>query len=211
MSSEIDKRLNLFFEKYLHQKFAPGQVILHPGEINSIHFLKKGKVSQYSVSEEGQVIFLHIFKEATFFPIMLVLAKSSNSYYFQAGTNVETYSAPKEKVIEFLKNNPEVLWNLVERFSGGINGLLIRLEDLLTKDSYLRLKSVLKFLGIRLGTKDPKTKLTKLDLTHTELSAWLGVNRETVTRQMSRLERDGFITYQGKNLILNPQADNQNP
>lgn len=163
--------------------------------IFGIFLLKKGYVRQYVVSEKGDELTIHIYKPVCFFPIMLVFYSLPNPYYFEAMSDIQVWRAQPEKVVEFLKSEPDVLLDLTRRFAAGLVGLSTRVENLMFKDTYSRVASLLTYFVKRFGRREQGITVIQLPLTHKDIAAWVGAPRENVSRQIEKLKKKGLITF----------------
>ena len=179
-----------------------GKVLTKPGDkIQKIYYLIKGNVKMYARTPNGDVT-IHIFKKGSYFPTMLILGKLANKYYFQAVSNVKVKVMTPEKVLKLLKNDPEVLLDLTRRLALGIEGMSSRLVENLGERVDKKLISTLTYLGKSFGKElDGKTKIN-IPLTHNDLASWLGVSRETISREMKKLAKSGHIYYKYKEISL---------
>jgi len=202
----VKQKVSDFFSPFPSVKFRQGENIIQSSDpINNIFLLQEGLVKQFIYTENGTEITLHIYRPNSFFPIMLVLSKEPNRYYFQALTEVKAIRAGKDAVVQFLQDNPDVLFNLATRFAHAISGLSTRLETFLPESAYVKICSLLIYLSKAFGkTDDQKSVTIDIPLTHREIASWLGISRETASRQIELLMSKQVIT-QAKNhtLIIN--------
>src|SRR5687768_4208967 len=83
-------QLETFFSQFPSKKFNKKQVIIHDYQsADTIYYLNQGYVRMYAISKSGQELNIHIFKPGSYFPMMFVMAKTSNKYFFKSLTNVE--------------------------------------------------------------------------------------------------------------------------
>lgn len=171
---------------------------MQPGErITRLHYLLTGTVRQYSVSPSGEEVTLHFYRPGSVFPLMLVLAQVDNRFYFETTTPVELKTAPVARVLRFVKENPELMWEFLGRFTRAINGLAFRLEQTLAHKTGERVGYLLLYLAQRFGTEvKGKWVVMGLKLTHRDIASFIGVSRETVSRELSRLKALGLIADQ---------------
>lgn len=198
------KKMVNYFSQFELVRLKRGQVLLNPDEqISHIYFLEKGYVKQYVISEDGEEITIHIFRNPSYFPMMLAIAGVSNKYFFEALGSVEARKAPLEQTMEFVKNNPEALFDLTKRFAGGINGLAIRLENLVSERSYKRVVSFFLYLANTFGENRRGKVEIKLPLTHKEIASWVNLTRETTSRQIEKLINKQLLTRSKLFFIVN--------
>ncbi|MDP2671185.1 MAG: Crp/Fnr family transcriptional regulator [bacterium] len=207
MENEVVEKLNQFFSQGKTVSYKKGEIILRAGEpVFGIFFLKKGFVRQYLISEEGEEVTIHLYRPLAFFPTMLVIAGTPNRYYFEAQTPIETFRLPPEEVVAFLKENPDVLFDLSERFAQAVIGLSKRIETLSIGSVYAKVISLLSYLVIRFGEEKDGQILIGLPVTHTDIASWTGAKRETVSRQIERLTKDGIIGVEKHLIVVKDKA-----
>ena len=203
MDDTVKQKLEAFFSGFKHLTYKKGEIVFRPSEsITQIAFLKKGLVRMYALSEGGEEITLHVFRPDSFFPTMLSLGKMESKYYFEVTDLAEAYIAPAEKVIAFLKSEPEVLLNLTSRFAQGLTGMMLRVENLAFQDSYPKIVSLLLYLSKRFGKQNGDETIIELEMSHTDIASWAGVTRETVSRQMEKLQKKGIIANKKRLLVI---------
>lgn len=199
----ITSKLEKFFSKYKALNFRKGEIILTAGEpVFDIFYIKKGIVRIYSLSDHGEEATYHIVQAGEYFPMMLALAEQKNRYYYQALTNTEVFPAPAEETISFIKKDKELLFDLTSRFALGLCGMMIRVENLVFDTAYIKTASILTYFADKFGHKMDQGILIQLQFTHSNISSWLGINRETVSRQMKKLEKKGLIGYKNNYLLV---------
>lgn len=206
MNQNVSEKIDKFFSGFYPVSFEKGEIIIHPdGKIQNIFLLKKGKVRMYAVSDDGQEITLHIFRPQSFFPIMLSLSEVYGKYYFEALEKAEAVKTPVGKVIEFVKSDQEVLFDLTTRFSNAISGLTLRIETMAFEDAYNRIASLLLYLCEKFGERKEDKTIINMTLQHEDIANWVGLRRETVSRQFEKMQKEGIIESKNKQLLVNLQ------
>ena len=202
----MKQKVDHFFENYSEVIFKEGEFVITPEDtISHIYFIKKGSIRMYSVSEKGDEITHTIFREGSFIPIMMILGNIPNKYYFVASEKAVTRKAPQSEVLAFLQENPDCLLDLAKRFAAAIGGLMTRIENG-TMDSAHKITQLILYLATKFGEKDGSSVSITLPLTHEDIANWVGITRETVSRQMEKLKKQGVITTHNKKLYI-PDID----
>lgn len=203
MDKDVQKKLEAFFSQYKPLYYNKGDVLVRAEDpLFGIYLLKKGYIRQYVVSEDGDEITINIFRPVSFIPMMLALGEVENKYFFEAAGPVEVWRAPVDKVIKFVKSEPEVLYDLAKRFAQGLNGISQRLETIMFENAKQRVDSLLLYLAKRFGEKEGRSIVIDLNLTHKDISAWVNLTRETVSRQIEKLEKEGTISYSNHFIVV---------
>lgn len=201
----VDSKIQEFFGKYPLTSFEKGEIIIKKSVKRPalIFYLEKGFVGQTKSSALGEKVSLNIFKKKSFFPLIFALGDIDNHFDFEALTSVEVRPVEVSKVVEFLKENKDVLYYVTNRLSRGMNGLLNHLETLMIKEAKLQILDTLRIYAERFGEKAGKNFKIQLELTHKNIADNLGLTRETVTRELNKLVDEKLITKKGKYFYLN--------
>lgn len=203
MQTSLQQKLKNFFQRYTKIAYKKGAVILRPEETpTGIYYLEKGYVQQYVISAKGDLLVIHLFKPGSFFMMMWAINNTANSYYFEAQTPVEAWRAPLTDVREFVKREPEILYDFTSRLLKGVSGLLKRLELLVLDPAYIKLISLLSYFAKSLGEKNGEDIVVRLPFSHKDIASWIGTTRETTSLQMEALKKKGLINYSRKTLII---------
>ena len=203
MNPTIRSKIDQFFQGYPRVRLHKGQSIAAAEkDTPDIFWIERGMIRMYQIADDGSELTLHLFRAPSFFPMMLYLSHRPTSYYFQAVDEVIARKAPGPVVEQFLKQNNDVLFDLTTRFADGITGLLLRIEELTVPRTRQRLTSLLVYLAQTFGKQDGDHWVIDLRLSHDDLAAWLGAARETVSRQMEKLEKDGLVAKQDRHLVI---------
>jgi CRP-like cAMP-binding protein len=199
MDQAIYDKTDAFFHEYPLVRLRKGQAVLAAEQqIPDIFWIRRGMIRMYQITDVGDDITMHLFKAPSFFPIMFYLSHRKGNYYFQAVDEVIARKAPAEEVVAFLKQNPDVLFDLTGRFADAITGLLLRVEQLSTQNTFERVCSLLLYLADKFGTEEDGQCLVDLKLSHDDIAAWIGAARETVSHHIERLRSKGIITSSGR-------------
>jgi len=200
MNPRFKKELEIFFGKFRLVKYKKEELLYRPGDSFSfVNYIKSGFVRIYAISKNGQEVTIHIAKPSSFLPFF-VEKKMKRQYYIEAATPVEVWQVPKEEMINFIVENPELFPDLIDDFSCTIKQLLMRVEYLASGDAYSKVAAVLLWLA---ADRARKTNVP-LDfaVTHRLIASLTGLTRETVTLQMLKLKEKKLIAGKGRRLVI---------
>ncbi len=178
--------------------FQPGEVILYPGAPgpkDRAYRVLEGLVRLEAVDEEGNALTLRLVRPGGFFGEEALFGASRN-YFAEAVTGV---------VLEALPPNPspEELKALAEHLSAALREGYLRIERLAHQRLKNRMAAALLELAQTPLAQEEEGKVV-LHATHDELAAAVGSVRETVTKVIGELTREGYIrSGYGKILLLN--------
>lgn len=167
-----------------------------------IFCLTKGYVRQYTISKTGLELTLHILKPISYFPIVWAVNGTPNVYYFEALTPVEVGRAPRDQVVNFIKDKPTIIFALLSRLIEEYAETLTRMEHLVFSDAYRRVISVLLYIASHFGEKNKDGIIVKHRFTHQNIATLVGVVRETASAEIIKLEKIGLIKYVDHSLLF---------
>ncbi len=198
----VRTKITSFFGQYRLQQYKKGEILKSFDENpKGVFCLQKGNVRCIAVSKDGIELTLNVFKPISFFPMAWVINNTTDTYAYEALTDVEVYIAPKEAVEKFLKENSDVVYDLLKRIYRGLEGYFLRMESLLSGDAYLKTIVQIVIHTKRFGVIDTTGKYL-VDITHAQLASLSGLSRETITREIKKLENKKLVMYKGKQLIV---------
>lgn len=193
----MQEKVRRFFEQFPVTEYRKGDVIVFAHtSLSSIFYIESGSVVQYDVDSRGRRHIINTFKPKAFFPMSNAVNNVDTPYFFDAAEKVvKIRKAPVNMVIKFVKENPDVLYDLLQRTYRGTDGLLAKLTELMHGDAESIIMKELYILMKRFGSDRVAggAKL-KRKVTETELAERTGLARETINRVVSRLKTRGVIS-----------------
>lgn len=195
MHEVIENKIEAFFSKFRLKNYPEGQILILNGETTEyIYQLVKGRVKQYDVTYRGDEVIVNTFKPPAFFPMSLVINKGENPYIFEAETDIAVRQVPVGEVIAFIKDNPDVLFDLLSRVYRGVDGLLARMSHLMASSAKERLVYELLIECRRFGEQQSDGSFI-IKINEKSLGAKAGLSRETVSRELNKLVRADIVTF----------------
>lgn len=202
MSEDVAKKVRAYFEGKTSAHYAKGEIITHAGESpRGVSLLLSGVVEQYDSTPEGNYVTVNLFKPLAFFPMSWAINKTPNTYFYVALTDVTLQWADPDETALFLQDNPDVLFDLLRRVYIGTDMLLRRLVLAASGAAASRLIFELLIEAYRFGTNQANGSCVVVIKQHT-LAARSGLARETVSRELHKLQKDGVIELAQKGIII---------
>lgn len=203
--SNTTKVFEDFYSKFKSRRYKKGETLIRADDDpRGIFFLTKGYVRQYTISKSGAELTLHILKPTAYFPMVWAINGTPNIYYFEALTTVEAGRAPREEVVEFIRDKPELIFKLMSELLEEYGETLTRIEHLVFSDAYRRVLSVFIYLAKHFGEEVRGKVVVKHRFTHQDIATLVGVARETASTEINKLEKKGFIKYVNHTLVYSP-------
>ncbi len=202
MPKDVNDKLAKFFSRFRLKNYSQGTTIIQAGSNpGGVFYLVSGQVRQFDISESGQKVTLNIFKPYAFFPMSWAINGTVNKYFFEALEDCRIKLAPADKTVEFLKENPDVAFDLLARVYRGTDGLLGRQLQLMTGSAYDRLGYELLVCCQRFYSP-AKTGHYQIKIKETDLASLTGLARETVSRQLKKMSSAGLIELKAGQIII---------
>lgn len=202
MTEDVTLKIEDFFAQYRLRKYFKGQILILSGDDTDYIFkIVKGKVKQYDVTHQGDEIILNVYKPPAFFPMSLAINQITNPYIYEAETDIEIRQAPVGDVLAFIKENPDVMFDLLSRLYRGVDGLLGRMAHLMAGSARSRIIYELLVEARRFGT-ELKEGGCELHISEKDLGSRAGLSRETVSRELHKLKSEKLVVIQGKGIHL---------
>ena len=202
MNQVIIDKLEKFFADYTQKTYNAGQVIiLADQEPEGILYLEQGTVEQYDINQDGVKVTVNIYRSPAFFPMSWAINDTPNEYFYEASSQVKLRVADPKKTLAFVKSNPEIMFDLMSRVYKGTDALLRRLALAGTGVARERLMYELLIESYRFGAQTGDGQFV-INVKQNALAARSGLARETVSRELHKLEQLGFITMSKKGIVV---------
>lgn len=199
--SDIATKIEQFFSKYAQKNYAKGEVIIRAEESPpGVLYIAEGRVSQYDISPAGGTVVVNVFKNPAFFPMSWAMNNTENHYFFEAATDVVIRQAPPSDVIDFLRKNPDVLYDLLARVYRGTDGMLRRMAHLMGGGAKNRLRFELLNAAYRFGEQHEDGIFVPLK--ESDLAQHSGLARETINRNIQELKAAGFVSVSQHGFVV---------
>jgi len=186
----------VFFAQFQLRQYKQGEMLIRADDDpQGIFCLTKGYVRQYIISKTGEELTLHILQPISYFPMVWAFNNTPNAYYYEALTPIEIGRAPRDQVLEFIKDKPELVFELMSELLKRYEESLTRIEHLVFSDAYRRVISVLLYIAKYFGKESGNEIIVNHRFTHQDISSLVGVARETVSIEMGKLAQRNLVEF----------------
>ena len=202
MPNAVQKKIQSFFTAFPVRTFEKGEVLVQAEEDPAgVYYLREGRVNQYDISPAGITIVVNVFKPGAFFPMSWAINKTPNHYFFEAAGASAAHLVPADEAVQFLQDNPDVLFDLLSRVYRGIDGVLRRTAHLMGGDAKSRLLFELLNVAYRFG-KQQDDGTVFVPLKEGDVARQAGLARETVNRLMQTLKKEGLVVIEHRGMTF---------
>lgn len=188
--------------------FDSGQRIVSQGQPALFFYvLERGYAKIHQLTPDGRQMLIRYIGAGQEFGLVAVLSG------FEYPTSVETVEECEalvwegELLAQLLERHPAIAFNALRVLALQNQELQRRYQELLTERIEQRLAQAVMRLSVQAGHSTVRGTLIKVPLSRGDLAEMVGTDVYTVSRLMSRWERDGLIqTTRRTILLLHPQA-----
>jgi CRP-like cAMP-binding protein len=184
-------------------KIAKGSILFKEGDDGEhLYVIIDGKLKLGTSSGDGRENLLSILGPGEMFGELSLFDPGPRTSTATAVTDAKLLSLGHEKVIPWLKQNPEVSLQLLTRLSQRLRRTNEAVGDLVFSDVPGRVAKALIDLGDRFGKTTPEGLLVNHDLTQEELAQLVGASRETVNKALADFAGRGWLKLDGRSVLI---------
>lgn len=202
----VSSKVEAFFSDKEEDVYRKNEILTFAHQDpQGVAYVTEGLIEQYDVTSEGNKVTVNMFKPGSFFPMSWAIHKNPNEYFFAAFTEVRVKWAQPEAVIKFLGDNPDVMLDLLSRVYVGTDALLKRLVLAASGIASNRLIFELLIEAYRFNSAVGDEKVT-IKVRQNSLASRSGLARETVSRELHKLEGEGLLVLNRGGMMLDVAA-----
>lgn len=188
-----DETLHRIEQQLSEKRYKKNNLIIFEDDRGlSLFIIKSGRVKISRISEEGGEVILAILGEGDFFGEISVIDGLSRSATVTSLDDVELLVMKREDFLNILKTYPSVSVALLKELTTRIRKSDAQIKSLSLRNARGRVASTLIRLAEDIGkTKDGRVIIPELPLQR-DLANIAGTSRETISRVIASLEKDGY-------------------
>jgi CRP/FNR family transcriptional regulator, cyclic AMP receptor protein len=183
------------------KRFPKGAFVIGQNEVGTcMYLLISGRVKVSLASPEGKELVLNYLEAPAHFGEMSLVDAQTRSADVIAVTDVELFALDGKDLSAAIQLQPRLALNLIATLSRRLRHTINRLEDMAFHDATHRVMRVV----LNVATAGLETRGTPVvqGMTHYDIATLAGTSRETASRVIAQLARDGIITTNGRRLIV---------
>lgn len=200
LTAEENAEVHQLIQRFSYKK---GELLILDGQtFERLMIVHSGQLKAYRDTTEGKQQILHIFGPGDFLGERTLFTHTESAYTVEALTSVTVCTIYREAFQSLLDEYPSISKKILEVLSDRLTNLEKTLESMGTKTIDKRISTVLVDFAKKFGRKKNDHIELDLPLNREGIANYIGLTRETVTRKMKRLERDGIILPVGNKKIV---------
>lgn len=184
-----------------YREYPKGSFVVTKNDVSTTMFLLvAGRVKVSVASPEGKELALSYLEAPSYFGEMGVVDASPRSADVIATTDIEVLTIEAKDLASVFQLLPQVAIELVSTLSRRLRELIARLEGMAFHDATHRVMRVM--LNVATASYEARGIPVIEGLTHYEIATLAGTSRETASRVISNLCRDGVVATKGRKIVV---------
>lgn len=187
----------------LHSTHDSKEFIYTPSDsVENVFILKEGEVTLYK-SIDGKKIILDVLKPGAVFGNIGFDPESGESHFAEVTQKAYICTLPKDFFLQILQKRPDIALQALKVLSKRVSQYEMQIRTLSALQARDRILATIHLLNEKEeGSILPPILRMTTKITHEKLGNMTGLTRETVTKQLSELEKEKMITITGKHIEL---------
>ncbi len=193
--------LAMFADMVQLRRYPKGAFIVNQNEMgSSMYLLVSGRVKVSLASTDGKELALNYLEAPAHFGEMSLVDAEPRSADVIAVTEVELFSLDAKDLSHAIQINPRLALSLIATLSRRLRHTIARLEDMAFHDASHRVMRVV--LNVATASYEARGVPVIQGLTHYDIATLAGTSRETASRIISNLAKEGALATKGRKLIV---------
>ncbi|HON58317.1 MAG TPA: Crp/Fnr family transcriptional regulator [Smithella sp.] len=193
-----EEKIRQLASRALYKKYKAGEMVIGEEDpIRSFYVVISGQLKLYRSSAEGKEQTIQLLGPGDPFGLCTAFATESFPASAMAITQVELLLIPGTAMEETARQEPTLLFNIIQILSKRLKDSMEMIESLALKEIPSRLAS---FLLHEAGRS--KNHMIQLRISQRELSKILGATPEALSRALRKMANDGILSSTGRVITL---------
>jgi CRP-like cAMP-binding protein len=197
--SDLKEIIKLAVKQY----YKKDNMILIEEEIGSTMFIiLEGRVKISRISEEGREVILSILSEGDFFGEMSILDGQNRSANVVTLDDSKIMIIRREDFLQMLHDYPQIAINLLKELAHRLRRSDSQIKSLSLQNATGKVASTL----LRIADDSGKIHMGQVEIPRLppqqDLANMAGTSRETISRVLKSLAKQGYLKKEGSRLII---------
>ncbi len=188
-------------EMVAFRRVPKGAFILTQNERGGcMYLLVSGRVKVSLASPDGKELALNYLEAPAHFGEMSLVDSEPRSADVIAVSDVEVFALEAKDLSAAIQVQPKLALSLIATLSRRLRQTITRLEDMAFHDATHRVMRVL--LNVATASYEARGVPVIAGLTHYEIATLAGTSRETASRIISSLVKEGVLATKGRRIVV---------
>jgi len=190
------------------RRFPKDTVVFFEHEEGDFFFMiLDGRIKVTILGDDGREVILSMLGPGDFFGEMALLDNEPRSATAIAVEETELLSLHRTDFQTVLTDNRSITIALIKVLTARLRRANHQISTLALLDVYGRVARVIVDMAREEGRRLRDGRIAFRRATHQEIANRIGTTRETVTRMLKDLERQGLIHIEGKEIVVEPDFE----
>ena len=196
------------------ESHSAGEIFYSLDFKEELYVVVTGYVKRYSVTEDNQKVIESIYGPGYFFPLTPVyskllhlnLSQESNTYVYQAMTDLEIQGISSDKLIVAIEKDPSIYKDLFYEAGLRLRANINRLASNALKDDYKKVTHLLGYLADEFGVVEERGVKTvqriTVPLEPVDIAEQLNIDVQKVERAFQRLIAQEVVSIENHFILI---------
>ena len=190
------------------RRYPKDSVVFFENEQGDFFFMiLEGRIKVTILGDDGREVILSLLGSGDFFGEMALLDNEPRSATAIAVEDSELLSLHRTDFQSVLTDNRSITVGLIKVLTARLRRANHQISTLALLDVYGRVARVIVDMAREEGRRLKDGRIAFRRATHQEIANRIGTTRETVTRMLKDLERQGMIHIEGREIIVQPDFE----
>jgi CRP-like cAMP-binding protein len=190
------------------RRYPKDTVVFFENEEGDFFFtIVDGRIKVTILGDDGREIILSVLGPGDFFGEMALLDNEPRSATAIAVEDSELLSLHRTDFQSVLTDNRSITAALIKVLTARLRRANHQISTLALLDVYGRVARVIVDMARDEGKRLKDGRIAFRRATHQEIANRIGTTRETVTRMLKDLERQGLIHVEGREIVVQPDFE----
>jgi CRP/FNR family transcriptional regulator/CRP/FNR family cyclic AMP-dependent transcriptional regulator len=202
-SELTDQDITSLARHAIRRRYPKDAVIFFENEEGDYFFMiLEGRIKVTILGDDGREVILSMLGQGDFFGEMALLDNEPRSATAIAVEESELLSLHRNDFQAVLSDNRSIMGALIRILTARLRRANHQISTLALLDVYGRVARVIVDMAREEGKRLKDGRIAFRRATHQEIANRIGTTRETVTRMLKDLERQGLIQMQGREMVV---------
>jgi CRP-like cAMP-binding protein len=202
-----EEEMHALRRRVVSRKCDRGEILFHEGDAcRGLYIVASGKVRIYKVSASGREQVLSVEKPGSSFAELPVFDGGNYPASAAASEQAEVLFISRKDFQDFCREHPEVALKVIAVVGGRLRRLVGIIEELSFTTVRQRLIALILRLAHAGDNRSDQPVRVELHQSQQDLAAELGTVRELISRNLSRLQAEGYLEVDGRNIVVKDVA-----
>lgn len=194
---------DIFKQRGKKQQYRKGDFIIRPDEsLSGVFYIESGLVKAYDMTKYGEENLLIIRKPDEVFPLIWAITGQERHVIYQTLAATTVWRISRSQFLEAIAADPTMYAPLLDLTLEMYRLHSERILNLEYRTVRERIISFLITMSQRFGKSTKDGMVLEVPLRHQDVASSVNATRETASRELSALERKGYISNDHGFIVL---------